>query len=228
MLSLTLLSLLAWLGYAIHSGRVTVPDEWNPWAPLRVDEPLNWLTRYKLSRLSRDPALCLAVLSKADMRYATAPDHDGPGECGYVNAVRVSATSARVGEPFTLTCRSAVALAMWERHVVAPAAQKHFQRPVARLEHFGTYACRNVYGRKDAPLSRHATADAIDIAAFVLADGRQIRVEREWGSDDADGRFLRDVHDGACRLFDSVLGPEYNEAHRNHFHLDRGGYRICR
>jgi len=228
LLGLLLLSVVTWVAHGIYSGRIVIPDEWNPWAPLKLDEPLNWLTRYKLSRLSRDPALCLAVLDRAKMRYEPAPDHDGPDGCGYANAVRVSATSVRVGEPFTLTCRSAVSLAMWERHIVAPAAQKHFERPVVRFQHFGTYACRNIYGRKDAPLSRHATADAIDIAAFVLADGRQVRVERDWGSDDADGRFLRDVHDGACRVFDSVLGPEYNEAHRNHFHLDRGGFRICR
>lgn len=32
--------------------------------------------------------------------------------------------------------------------------------------------------------------------------------------------FLRDIHDGACRQFGTVLGPEANEPHRNHFHLD--------
>jgi hypothetical protein len=45
---------------------------------------------------------------------------------------------------------------------------------------------------------------------------------------DNDGQFLCDLRDGACRVFDSVLGPEYNAAHRNHFHLDRGDYRMCR
>jgi hypothetical protein len=32
--------------------------------------------------------------------------------------------------------------------------------------------------------------------------------------------FLRRIHTGACRHFGTVLGPEANEAHRNHFHLD--------
>lgn len=32
--------------------------------------------------------------------------------------------------------------------------------------------------------------------------------------------FLRRVHDGACSVFGTVLGPEANEAHRNHFHFD--------
>jgi len=33
-------------------------------------------------------------------------------------------------------------------------------------------------------------------------------------------QFLSRVHDGACGIFMTVLGPEANEAHRNHFHLD--------
>jgi hypothetical protein len=215
-------------GYAVYSGWLEIPDRWNPWAPLAIKEPLHWLTRLKLSRLSKDAGLCLAVLEQANMRYAPVADQEtGPG-CGFTNAVRVEAMNAAVGEAFTLSCRSAVALALWEHHFVQPAARTRFGERVARLEHAGTYSCRNIYGRKDAPLSRHATADAIDVVGFTLEKGRRIRVERDWASGDADGLFLREVRDGACRVFDSVLGPEYNAAHRDHFHLDRGGWRACR
>ena len=219
---------VAGAGYALYSGRITVPDKWNPWAPLQLQEPPNWLTRFKLARVSSEPALCLSTLEQAQMRYQPIPDRETGRGCGYHNAVRIEATSVRVGEPFTLSCRSAVSLALWERHVVMPAARRYFGEPVTRLEHFGTYACRNVYGLKDAPLSRHATADALDVAGFVLASGRRIRVVREWGHEDANGKFLREVHDGACGVFDAVLGPAYNAAHRDHFHLDRGGFRVCR
>ena len=215
-------------GYAVYSGWLEIPDRWNPWAPLNVGEPLNWLTRFKLSRLSNDAGMCLAVLEQADMRYAPVAARDAGDGCGYTNAVRVEATSARLSEAFTLSCRSAVALALWEHHFVQPAARARFGERVARLEHAGTYSCRNIYGRKDAPRSRHATADAIDVVGFTLEKGRRIRVERDWGSGDADGLFLREVRDGACRVFDSVLGPDYNAAHRDHFHLDRGGWRACR
>lgn len=214
--------------YALREGYVVVPDRWNPWAAVRIDEPLHWLTRFKLERLSKDDAMCLAVLSQAQMRYEPVADREtGPG-CGFDNAVRVLQTSASVGTPFTLSCRSAVALATWERHIVQPAARSHFGASVVRLEHFGSYACRNVYDRKNAPVSRHATADALDVAGFVLSNAQQVRVERDWGDGGAAGAFLREVRDGACRVFDSVLGPDYNAAHRNHFHLDRGGWRSCR
>jgi hypothetical protein len=214
--------------YALREGYVVVPDRWNPWAPVRIDEPLHWLTRFKLERLSKDDAMCLAVLGQAQMRYEPVADREtGPG-CGFDNAVRVLRTSASVGTPFTLSCRSAVALAKWERHILQPAARSHFGASVVRLEHFGSYACRNVYDRKNAPVSRHATADALDVAGFVLSNAQHVRVERDWGDGGAAGAFLREVRDGACRVFDSVLGPDYNAAHRDHFHLDRGGWRSCR
>ena len=213
--------------YAVYEGRLAIPDRLNPWAPLTIEEPLNWVTRLKLLRISRDGARCMAALEQADMRYTPVPDRRTGDGCGLENAVRVSRTSVEV-EPFTLSCRSAVSLAMWERHVLAPAAETHFGEPLARIEHAGTYACRNIYARKDAPLSRHATADAIDVTGFVLQDGRRISVARAWGATSPEGRFLRDAHAGACRLFDSVLGPDYNAAHGNHFHLDRGGFHVCR
>jgi len=222
-----LLAGLLMLAYGVHSGRIVVPDEWNPWAPLKIEQPLHWLTRIKLDRLSRDDALCSSVLGQAQMRHQAVPDRDTGRGCGFRNAVRIVRTSFSV-EPFVLSCRSAVALALWELHIVRPAAQAHFFRPVVRIEHFGSYACRNVYGRDEAPLSRHATADALDVAAFVIEGGRRISVERDWPSESSSGQFLRDVHQGACRVFDAVLGPNYNAEHRNHFHMDRGGYRVCR
>lgn len=39
-------------------------------------------------------------------------------------------------------------------------------------------------------------------------------------SGDSKLHFLREVHTSACRLFGTVLGPEANNAHRNHFHID--------
>jgi hypothetical protein len=225
---LLVLLALATLGYALHSGTVEIPDAWNPWAPLSLEEPPNFLTGYKLSRLSADDALCQAVLEEADMVYTPVPDQEtGPG-CGFFNAVRIESTSVSVGAPFTLSCRASVALAVWERHVLQTAALDRFGQSVATLEHFGSYACRGVYGRDDARRSRHATADALDVAGFTLEDGRRVRVLSGWEGASDEAAFLRDLHAGACRFFDGVLGPDYNPAHHDHFHFETGGFRMCR
>jgi hypothetical protein len=214
--------------YALHSGAVRIPDRWNPWAPLDIEEPPGWLTRFKLARLSQDEPLCRAVLADSTLRYQPVEDRQNPQGCGFDNAVRITRTSAQVGDPFTLTCRSAVSLAMWEQHVLQPAALAHFGRRVARLEHFGSYSCRNVYGGESGRLSNHATADALDVAGFVIEGGHRVRVVNDWRGEGTDAAFLRDIHRGACLVFDGVLGPDYNAAHRDHFHFDRGAYRVCR
>lgn len=217
------------LTWAIRERHIVIPDRWWPWAPLGLEEEPGLFTRFKLARLSADPGRCFAVLATAPMQVERLTDREtGPG-CGLHDAVRIDRTTAAVGEPFALTCRAAVSLALWERHVLQPAAEAYFGEPVTEIEHFGSYACRNVYNRPDARRSRHATADAFDLAGFVLADGRRIRVVNDWMSDDArERRFLRDVRDGACRFFDTVLSPDYNAAHRDHLHVDRGSYGLCR
>jgi hypothetical protein len=132
------------------------------------------------------------------------------------------------GAPIALTCAMAASLALWERHVLQPQARLRLGVEVRRVEHFGTYACRNVDSRGGGRRSQHATADAIDVAGFVLRDGRRITVARDWDGGDDEADFLRAVHRGACHLFDGVLGPEYNRAHADHFHFDRGPFRVCR
>jgi hypothetical protein len=213
--------------YALLSGRWAPPPEWSPWAPLDLEAEPNVLTRYKLSRLSSDAELCGAVLDDADMTFRRLPDRKTGPACGLFDAVAIERTASAVGAAFSLTCRTAVSLALWEKHVLNPAAQRLFGSPVSRIEHFGSYSCRNVYGRPNATRSRHATAEAFDVAGFVLADGRRIRVLADWERETEEAQFLRDVRNGACRFFDAVLSPDYNDAHRDHLHLDRGPYRIC-
>ena len=225
---LLLLTMVLAAVIALRNDDVTIPARWNPWAPLQVAETPNLLTRFKLSTLSADADLCRSVLADTDMQYDVIADEETGPECGFQDAVRINATPAEVGGPFALTCRAAVSLALWERHSVQPAAQRHFGQPVRRFEHFGSYSCRNVYGRPAATRSRHATAEAWDVAGFVLQDGTRIRIASDWQKTGEEAAFLRDVRDGACRFFDGVLSPDYNAAHHDHLHLDRGPHRICR
>jgi len=212
----------------LQRGWLAIPPEWSPWEPLDLDTAPNLLTRHKLEQLSDDRELCAHVLAQAAMTYTPLPDEATGAECGLFDAVTIERTASEVGAPFSLTCRAAVSLALWEKHTVAPAAERHFASPVQRIEHFGSYACRNLYGRPDATRSRHATAEAFDVAGFVLADGRRIRVLGDWNGDTAAAGFLREVRNGACQFFDGVLSPDFNAAHRDHLHLDRGRNRYCR
>ena len=215
----------AWHG---HGRWWQLPDRHNPWAPLALEEPPGWLTGWKLERLSREPAACLAFVQASPLQFEPQPDRvTGPG-CGFSGALRIRRTHLQVGDAFVLSCPAAASLAMWERHVLLPAAEAALGEPVVRLTHFGSYACRNVYGRAQGARSQHATAEALDVSGFVLRSGRRISVLRDWPGDDDASRFLRQVHDGACGLFDGVLGPDYNQAHADHLHLDRGPYRLCR
>jgi hypothetical protein len=212
----------------IRTGSIPVPPESMPWTPLDVTAPPNFWTRHKLARLSDDRALCRAVLDQTTLDYEPVPDGSTGRGCGFSNAVLVKGTPSDVGEEFPITCRTAVSLSLWERHVVQPAARRHFGQAVTGIEHFGSYSCRNVNGRPAATRSRHATAEAWDVAGFVLADGTRIRVVRDWRGKSGTAAFLRDVRDGACQFFDGVLSPDYDAAHRDHLHLDRGPYRLCR
>jgi hypothetical protein len=108
---------------------------------------------------------------------------------------------------------------LWMRRVVQPAAIEMLGVRVTHVDTLGSYACRRTYGRPEGRWSQHASANAIDIAGFRLSDGRRITLDRNW-HDDKTGPFLRQVHDGACRLFSTTLSPDYNAAHRDHFHLD--------
>jgi hypothetical protein len=90
-----------------------------------------------------------------------------------------------------------------------------------------------MYGRDAGAWSEHATANALDIAAFRFADGRRVSVVGDWEGTPEERAFLREVRDGACKLFATVLSPDYNAAHRDHFHLDQAdrggmGWRACR
>jgi hypothetical protein len=119
---------------------------------------------------------------------------------------------------------------LWERDVVAKAAQQRLGTTVTEIEIAGApFQCRPIAGRRDHRLSEHAYANAIDIGGFKLANGRVVTIAQSWrrGSDQ-EKAFLRDVRGGACRYFQAVLSPDYNRDHANHLHFDLGRDKICR
>ncbi|UEM21424.1 extensin family protein [Skermanella mucosa] len=213
----------------IYAGLVTVPPSWTPWGPLDLTEEPGAFTRIQLAGLKEEPGACFAALERAGVGAVPQPRRPVENGCGLVDTARVGQVAAAYSSGFVATCPLIAALYLFERHVLDPAARLHLDSGVARVNHVGTYNCRNVYGRTVGRRSEHATANAIDIRGFVLDDGRIVSLARHWGdARSAEGAFLREVNDGACRFFNAVLGPDYNAAHRDHFHLDMGRWRVCR
>ncbi len=232
-LLLALLAFLALLGWGYARNH---PEDL-PWTELDLAHPVGAFTGRKLAALGGEGETCRGLLRRAGIRFVALPPRGGAGQCGYEDAVRFRGGGAleiryRPADLGT-SCPVAAAMALWEWHVVQPAALKHFGQKVATVDHFGSYSCRRLYGRSEGGWSEHARANAVDIAGFRPEGSERITIVGDWNDEGAKGEFLRDVRDGACRLFATTLSPDYNEAHRDHFHLDQAGrgamgWRACK
>jgi hypothetical protein len=176
------------------------------------------------------------------------------GQCGTPAPVLLrSVAEVEITPPAVVNCRVARTLHDWVEKALQPIANETFGATVTRLVNASAHTCRPRIGTSNQRLSEHSFANALDISAFVMSDGRTIDVLTHWGramrdqraqakvadgnklaggdprplSDvnsvpivTVEGQFLRRLHSGACGTFGTVLGPEANEAHRNHLHLD--------
>lgn len=172
---------------------------------------------------------CHVELGHERVGFRVLPDRQFGGGCSAVGAVQLTEIGTPVTNLGAMTCPLARQFARWVRDAVQPAARQAFGRAVARIESFGTYACRTVNSRPGARLSEHAFANAADVSAFVLADGRRVTVLDGWNGEDARVRgFLRAVHRGGCERFSVGLGPDSDAAHQDHIHFDMGRGPYCR
>ncbi|MEW9856151.1 extensin family protein [Novosphingobium sp. M1R2S20] len=175
---------------------------------------------------------CLSQLGLTQASFTPLPDQYFGGGCSNLGTVRLSSLrsdtdSLALSNLGPVTCSMATQFAGWARFGVDRAAEQILGSRVAKIETFGSYSCRTVAGT--SRLSGHATANAIDVSGFVLEDGRRITVLDDWdGGTSAERRFLRVIHASACKRFGTTLGPAYNAAHRNHFHLEADAASFCR
>ncbi len=174
---------------------------------------------------------CLSGLGQTKASFTPLPDQYYGAGCSTLGTVRLASLRSdnaqlSVSNLGPVTCPLAQNFAAWARYGVDRAARQILGSPLQRIETMGSYSCRNVAGRDR--LSAHATANAIDISAFVLADGRRISLSGQWASGSAqERRFLTTIHASACKRFGTVLGPNYNAAHRDHFHLELSRSAFC-
>ena len=161
---------------------------------------------------------------------------NGKGACGVEKPLKVKALSdgtISIGPDATIGCPMTVAMERWVQESVQPAAVAWFGVPVTEIKQISAYYCRTRNSQHGAKLSEHAFGNALDVAGFVLLDGRTVTVLKGWkGSDDERG-FLREVYAQSCSYFKTTLGPGV-KYHGDHFHLDLarhnedGTSRYCR
>lgn len=197
----------------------------------------NFVAKYEPWREEEERA-CLAsgvIAQKPFLNSRSALG--GPSYCGTANPFEMSAAdSGRVAmkPPALLRCPMIPTVDGWVRNVVSPAAWRHFGMGVSEVKVMASYSCRPMNNVGGAKLSEHGYANALDVGGFVLANGQQITIRRGWNGSPQEQAFLREVHQGACRDFTTVLGPNYDAKHRDHFHIDLARHgsdglkRICR
>ncbi len=162
---------------------------------------------------------CVGQLERIGAQFSILPDHYA-GNCSAINTVRLTGAGVEVTNLTATQCPLARTFASWVQGAVQQAARDSFGKSVARVETMGSYACRAVKGVASSRLSEHAYANAIDVSAFVLSDGRRITLASDWNGARDTSAFLRAVRDQACKQFRTVLSPDYNAAHFNHLHFD--------
>lgn len=177
---------------------------------------------------SPETRVCLANLGQL-ARFESLPDRDYGDGCYTFASVKLTQAGVPISNLGAMSCPLAATFTAWVRNGVMPAARLYLGTDLARVETFGSYSCRNVNGRMSGNRSEHASANAVDVSAFLLADGRRITIRQDWtSSDPAVKSFLAAIHTSACRRFKTVLSPNYNALHADHFHLDMGRGPFCR
>lgn len=173
--------------------------------------------------------MCLADLSHFGVKCQPLPDRAFANGCSATHAVKLLAIGIPITNLGAVKCRLALPLTEWVQQVVQSTARDRLGSRVVKIESYGSFACRPINDVAGNRLSEHGQADAVDIAAFDLADGRRVTVKEGWnGPDERVRAFLHQLHAGACQRFDVVLGPDANAYHQDHFHFDMGGGRYCR
>ncbi|ANI85335.2 extensin family protein [Kosakonia oryzae] len=205
-----------------------LPSYYNPFAPLQLSDPPGRITQFKLRRLS--PSACAALLAQANQQRlvtSVAVANSG-GDCPLTDVVRVRDFGVvKLSSSFLASCPLALSSALFIEQQARPLTERFTGQALVQIDHLGSYACRNIYNRADARRSEHASAEALDLSAFRLADGQRVTVLNGWRQPETQP-WLRAMLSASCGYYGNGLGPEYNAAHANHFHLGMRGFGLCR
>lgn len=157
------------------------------------------------------------------------PERDTALGCSvpYPLVLRKVGKSIEIAPAAELNCAMAETLSRFLTDVVAPAALAELGAAPKSITQASGYVCRPRNG--SSKLSEHAFGNALDIAAFTLADDTIVEVDGAQAERRA--RLLDRVRKAACGPFKTVLGPGSDADHAKHLHLDlaprRNGGTFC-
>ena len=208
-------------GYDAPSGPVSLNAPGVPPQQDEIDLPPDGIDAAGASRYTNAPSYPARPNYSAPAPYVQPSAQQplprlGPAQGNPVTAVGPVAVKPTA----TLACPIVSELDRWLSDTVQPSAMRWFGARVAEIKQISAYSCRGMNGNPHAHISEHAYGNALDIAAFVLADGRRISVKDGWRGMPEEQGFLRDVQSGACAHFTTVLAPGSNVYHYDHIHVD--------
>ncbi len=182
--------------------------------------------------MPRQEVECRKRLKRMKVQFTdTAPIHDGPN-CGIEWPVQLTRLPGKVEvrPAATLTCQMALATAIWAKKELNPSARWRFFSGVDHIRNGSSYSCRRING--NGKWSAHASGNALDIMEIVLKNGKSVDVRKPGFFSFRQKGLLNAVREDACPYFNTVLGPGYDRAHRDHFHFDlmhrASGHRVCK
>jgi Extensin-like protein C-terminus len=164
--------------------------------------------------------------------FKPLPPITGPEDCSATDVVALDAVLLADGHRIalsptaTLRCPMAEAVTHWIRDDVGPAIAA-LGKSLRGVETLDSFDCRRRNGIKDAKISEHGRANALDVRAFKLASGAAVEL-----TDASIAKSLREkLRQSACARFSTVLGNGADAYHDSHVHLDvierSNHYRIC-
>jgi hypothetical protein len=177
------------------------------------------------------PSVCQQQLG-GFAEFKALPPVNGPSECLATDVVALDSVSlpdkrhVMLWPPATLRCPMAEVIALWLRDDVAPVIAT-LGTSLRGVETLDSFVCRGRNGAKGGKISEHGRANALDVSALKLADGRTIGL-----TDERVPKSLREnLRQSACKRFMTVLGYGADAYHESHVHLDllarTNNYRIC-
>ncbi|MGX4769955.1 extensin family protein [Bradyrhizobium guangdongense] len=208
-------------GYGASSGPVSLNAPGVAPQDDEIDLPPEGTDAAGAARYMNAPSYPARPAPYSQAPYSQAPAQAPLPRLGPAQGNSVAAVGPVAIKPTaTLACPIVSELDRWLADSVQPSAMRWFGARVVEIKQISAYSCRGMNGNPHAHISEHAFGNALDVAAFVLADGRRITVKDGWHGMPEEQGFLRDVQSGACAHFTTVLAPGSNVYHYDHIHVD--------